>query len=109
MARLDQRITFEARTRIPDGGGGYTFSDWAPIARVATVWASTRAKAGTETVIADRIAAQFTTLFTIRNRSDIDETMRIRWGATVYNIRGIRWAGAAAQYLTIEAERGVAS
>lgn len=105
--KLNERITIQAFTRIPDGGGGYTEA-WANIASTPTVWAEVIAKAGKEGLVSDRITATMVTLFRIRNRDDLDETMRIVWRGSNYNIRGIRREGHQPGYLTIEAERGVA-
>lgn len=106
--RMNERITFQAFTRTPDGGGGFTEA-WSNIPGTATVWAEVVAKAGREALVSDRVTATMVTLFRIRNRDDLDETMRIVWRGSNYNIRGIRRSGYGPAYLTIEAERGVAS
>lgn len=107
-SKMKERITFQSFTRISDGGGGWT-ETWSNIATHPTVWAQLVAKAGKEAMVADRLVATAVTLFHIRNRDDLDETMRILWRGRAYNIRGIRFEGHAEQYLTIEAERGVTS
>lgn len=106
--KMTERITFQVATRTPDGGGGFTDA-WANIPSTPTVWAEVVAKAGKEGLVSDRITATMVTLFHIRNRADLDETMRIAWRGSNYNIRGIRRSGHSPGYLTIEAERGVAS
>ncbi|WP_395543273.1 phage head closure protein [Neotabrizicola sp. sgz301269] len=106
--KMNERITLQSLTRLGDSGGGST-EVWANIPSVPIVWAQVMAKAGKEGLVSDRISASMVTLFIIRNRADLDETMRIVWRGSNYNIRGIRREGHRAAYLTIEAERGVAS
>lgn len=105
---LRERIKIEAFTRVSDGGGGYT-EEWATLPGAAKVPAKVIAKSGQEAVIADRPTAVFTTLFVIRNRLDLDETMRIVWRGRVMNIRGIRREGFGPAFLTLEAQGGVAT
>lgn len=102
--RLDQRIRIQRLTRTADGIGGVVTA-WRD---VGTVWANAKAKAGRETVLDGRTAATFVTVFTIRQRADLGEVDRIVWQGAAYNIRSILREGDRAQYLAIEAERGVA-
>lgn len=106
--KLNERITFQAYTETSDGGGGTT-KGWANIATNPTIWCEVVAKSGKESVISDRITATMVTIFRIRNRSDLNETMRISWRGSFYNIRAVRREGHRGQYLTVEAERGAAS
>ena len=106
--KMNERITFQAANRTPDGGGGYTEA-WANIPSTPTVWAEVVAKAGKEGLVSDRITATMVTLFIIRNRSDLNETMRVLWRGSFYNIRGVRREGHRPGYLTLECERGVAT
>lgn len=105
--KMNERITIQSQQRILDGGGGSTVG-WSSITTSPTVWAEVIAKSGKESLVSDRITASMVTLFRIRNRADLDETMRIVWRGSNYNIRGIRREGHSPQFLTIEAERGVA-
>jgi SPP1 family predicted phage head-tail adaptor len=104
--QMDQRITLQRLVKAPDGAGGYAES-WADYAMNPRPWANVIAKAGRENMTEGRIAAQFTVLFEIYNRSDVIETDRILWDGVAYNIRGIRREGMRDQRLVIEAERGV--
>lgn len=108
QGKMTERITFQAQTAVPDGIGGQTKA-WVSIPNLPTVWAEVVAKAGREKLVADRMAASMTTLFRILNRDDLDETMRLVWRGSNYNIRGVRREGSHSRYLTIEAERGVAT
>lgn len=104
---MDQRITLQRLVKVPDGAGGYAES-WSNLPSDPFPWAKVTAKAGRESMVEGRIAAQFTVLFEIYNRSDLVETDRILWDGTAYNIRGIRREGGRRLRLVIEAERGVA-
>lgn len=108
IGRMDQRITLQRLARTADGYGGFTDA-WADYATNPQVWAAVTAKAGRESMVDGRMAAQFTVLFEIYNRTDIDPRDRIVWQGVTYNIRGIRDEGGRALRLVIEAERGVAS
>lgn len=106
--KMTERITIQRPAKGGDGGGG-TITTWADIADLPTVWAEVVAKSGRERIVSDRMTASMVTLFRVRNRADLDETMRIVWRGSPYNIRGVRREGNLPQFLTIEAERGVAS
>lgn len=105
---LDQRITFQAQARTPDGAGGSTLA-FADVAPDPTVWASVFAIRSNETDTEGRLNAAGLYKFTVRNRSDINETHRIVWNSETYNIRNVKRMGGRELYLEIEAERGVAS
>lgn len=105
--QLDQRITLQRRVETADGAGGVTRA-WANLAESPVVWAHVGPKSGREAMNEGRIEATFVVVFTIRQRADLDETDRILWDGTPYNIRGIQRASQRELYLRIEAERGVA-
>ena len=105
--KLDQRITLQAFAEVSDGGGGVT-KTWADLATTPTVWANVTAGSGREAFLEDRTTATAMVMFTIRNRSDLDERGRIVWGGENFNIREIKREGTRAMYLRIMAERGVA-
>ena len=104
--KMDQRITLQRKVSTSDGAGGNVVS-WQDYAENARPWAHVQAKAGRESMTEGRMAAQFTVLFIIYNRSDVTETDRILWNGEAYNIRGIRRETGRALRLVIEAERGV--
>lgn len=108
IGRMDQQITLQRLARTADGYGGFTDA-WADYPWNARVWAHVRAKAGRESMDEGRMTAQFTVLFTIYNRTDIDPRDRIVWQGVNYNIRGLRQEGGRRLMLVIEAERGVAN
>lgn len=106
MVRMDQRITLQSKTLAADGIGGQP-ATWANLTTTPSVWAHVIAKSGREMFEEGRVNATNTFIFTIRNRSDLDETMRIVWAGSNYNIRSILRMGGRKLYLQIEAERGV--
>ena len=74
-----------------------------------TVWAHVKAGGGSESFDSDRTNATSMTTFVIRNRSDIDERMRVLWDGAYYNVRQVQREGSRALYLTLIAERGVSN
>jgi SPP1 family predicted phage head-tail adaptor len=102
---LDQRITFQSYTLTADGAGGQ-IKAWANLPTAPTVWASVTAKGAREGFTEGRTTATGTYVFTIRNRTDIDELTQIIWQSETYDIRGIFREGGRKMYLKIEAERG---
>ena len=102
--QLDQRITLEQESRVPDDQGG-AVSTWATL---ATVWAEVRPLSGRERAELASVQAPATYRFRIRRRADVTDTMRIGWNGGTYNIRFIADAGGRELYMTIDAERGVA-
>lgn len=84
-AGLDEQITLEKSTFVPDGGGGGTH-EWQPY---ATVWAKAIHKSGDETVRAAHINATRTVRFKTRFRGDIDPEHRLQWRGATYNIYDI--------------------
>lgn len=103
---LDQRITFQERQRVPDGMGGST-DTWVNISPTPSVWAHARTKGGREVTQYDRVNAEASYLFVIRNRSDILESYRILWDGEPFNIISVKKPKGRSLYLEIDAERGV--
>jgi SPP1 family predicted phage head-tail adaptor len=102
---LDQRITIEQETRAADAYGG-AVTAWTTL---ATTWAAVKPLSGRERADMAAIEAPASYRFTIRRRADVTDAMRLGWNGAVYNIRFIADPGARALYMTIDAERGVAS
>jgi SPP1 family predicted phage head-tail adaptor len=107
MGRMDERVTLQRRVETPDGAGGVTRA-WADLAVNPVVWAHVGAKGGREGLNEGRIDATRAVVFTIWNRTDVDETCRILWGGSAFNIRAVLRASSREAKLAIEAERGVA-
>lgn len=103
---LDQRIEFQEKVSTPDGLGGSTFT-WATITN-GGAWALARPKSGREVTDYDRVNAEASYLFVVRNRQDVKDSNRILWDGIPYNIRVRKQPKTRALYLEIDGERGVA-
>jgi SPP1 family predicted phage head-tail adaptor len=79
---MRRRVVIEAPQRTGDGAGGFA-ETWGA---VATVWARVSARGGSERVRADRLASAVTHDITIRWRTGVLPTMRVRLGARVLEI-----------------------
>jgi len=104
---LDQRVVFQAKTRTPDGGGGFV-DTWSNIGATPEVWAKVWPVSGRERVEGQQIESPTMYRFRIRNRSDLTTAMRVVWRGRAHNIRFIADPGPRALYLDIDAEAGVA-
>jgi SPP1 family predicted phage head-tail adaptor len=82
IGRLRHRLTLEAASRTPDGGGGAA-ETWTTLAQV---WGRIRPIVGTETFEADGIGGQISHEITIRYRPDVIPAMRIAAGSRRFEI-----------------------
>lgn len=103
---LDQRITFQRFAGTPDGIGGMVQA-WADVPTVPTVWAKVTPRLGSEGMEEGRTNATAMATFTVRYRADISETDRILWRGEPWNIRRVLRVSGRAQWIDIDAERGV--
>lgn len=108
IGKMSERITFQAYSETSNGAGGFT-KTWENLSSVPSVWAHVAPKRGIEAFLEDRVNASAMYVFTIRQRSDLNETMRIQWRGETYNIRSIMREGPRPMYMKIEAERGVSN
>lgn len=106
IGQMDQEIAFQTYTEVEDGAGGRTRA-WKYISHDPYDWAAVKPKMATEKTIEGRVTAVGVYMFTIRQRDDLDERMRIEWDGKFYNIRSLGRRGDRAMYQTIEAEGGV--
>lgn len=83
--RLDRKIELHSPTTTTDsfGQSSETF------AKVADVWAMKKDTAAREIVEADQLVAMVRTEWTIRHRTDINETWIVKYESTDYEIKGI--------------------
>lgn len=105
IGALDQRITLQSYSTTSDGGGG-SVETWADFTTVPNVWAKVDPMSGGERMEDGAFNASGMWKFTIRNRDDVNELHRIKWGGVSYNIRQVDRRGDRALYLEILAERG---
>ena len=83
---LTHRIRIEKQVKTENSRGEVIYT-WA---LHATVWAQVspmNATRGREMVAASQVQSEITTRFRIRYRGGIDETMRIIWKGTQYDIK----------------------
>lgn len=102
---LDQRISVQRKSQVPDGGGGST-TTWIAD---GGLWAAIEEVRGQERVIADRQAGTVTYRVTVHNTglgAEITTTHRLVWDGAVLNVRRAPPAQRAV-YRTVEAESGV--
>ncbi len=101
--RFDRKIEIQQRTEARDAAGGPTYT-WATF---CLPWANVREGEGTEGLEGGKKEASITTIFTIRYRSDIRNSMRIVHGSVYYYIEGISEITRRG-YLAITARAAVA-
>lgn len=106
IGQMRERVTIQEYALSDDGAGGRVKA-WADLSESPAVWAHVKSASGAEGIQEGRTVATASVVFTIRNRLDLDERMRINWRGTAYDIRSILSASYGDQYLKIEAERGV--
>lgn len=102
-SKLNRKVGLYRQEKTPDGFGGFTDS-WV---KVADLWAHIKNMSGTELVRADQLGAVAYSDFTIRYRSNIDETMKLVYRETDYQIRHINNVEEADLWLIVKGERGV--
>lgn len=105
IGTLDQKIEIERATLVEDGGGGKVAA-WAPLAEDPEPFARVELKGGDEVSQGGGDVARQRATFTIRSRSDLKPTDRIRWGGYVWNIKALGRPVARARYQKIDAVAG---
>lgn len=101
---LNQRITVQERIEDQDSDTGDITFEWVTFAEL---WAKAEPAVGREFEAAAALQAQKPVKFTTRWRDDLDESMRIVWRATTYNIRSIADIKGKRREMLIYAEGGV--
>lgn len=100
---LNRKVGLYRLEKTPTSTGGFSQS-WV---KVADLWAAIKNMSGTELVRADQLGATAYSDFTIRYRSNINETMKFVYRGTDYQIRHINNIEEADKWLVVKAERGV--
>lgn len=85
IGALRHRLTIEAVSRVPDGGGG-AIETWLP---VADVWGAITPTGGLEATPAEAVAGSVTHSILVRHRADIVPAMRLRLGARLFEISAV--------------------
>lgn len=86
IGQLDQRIRIQEPVITDGSAGSDIVSSWAD---VVTVWASVTQRLGGESMEADRLTYNESTLFTIRYREGLNVRMRVVLGTFAYQIVSI--------------------
>jgi SPP1 family predicted phage head-tail adaptor len=104
-ADLKNRVTIEQLTQSKDTFGGMV-DVWG---NVATVWAGIRNLPGTERrlVKAGGQIAEARTEITVRWRAGITAQMRVKKGATIYNIRHVNDYNEGHEFIILTCDVGV--
>ena len=100
---MTERVAIRQRTRVADGGGGYT-TTWAT---VATVWAKVRPMRGDNRFAAAQLEARRDYEVTMRYRAGLSDEAVLVWRGQTLGVRFIADFGPRAGYLRIECEAGV--
>lgn len=82
---LRHKVSIQARSKTRDAAG-QPVEAWAPI---ATPWADIKHLGGLETIKGGAETAQVKASIRMRYRTDVDESMRVVHGATVYEIKAV--------------------
>jgi SPP1 family predicted phage head-tail adaptor len=101
LSTLNRRVTLEAQTLNPDGGGGYS-ANWNA---VATVWAAIEPLSGGDVFGPDAGEARVRTRIAIRRRSDVLAGMRVNDGGRLFTIHAVLDDGPQAQFLMLMTEK----
>lgn len=101
--QLDQRVEFYKRDSVPDGIGGFTYTDTL----FQTLWCEVLSVGGGESEEFKKVAEKARCIFVIRYNPDIKEDMSIKYLGDKFNISFIKKLGGRKMFTEIEAERGV--
>ncbi len=99
---LTHRVTLQAVTRTPDGGGGFTES-WSDLADAPTVYAAIRPLSGAEVFRFRQVSTEATHRIVIRYRADLTPARRIVHASDVYDIVSVVDADGRREFLDITA------
>lgn len=101
LSTLNRRMTLEAQTLTPDGGGGYT-TGWYTI---ATIWASIEPVSGGDVFGPDASEARVKYRVTLRRRSDVLAGMRVNDGGRLFAIHAVLDDVPQSQFLPLMTEK----
>jgi SPP1 family predicted phage head-tail adaptor len=102
--KLRHRVAFEALIRYIDTAGD-TVEDWV---QQFECWAAVEPVSAREFVASQSLQSQVVARVTVRYRSDIEATMRIRHRGQLFNIEGqLPDKVSGLEYLTLAVSAGV--
>jgi len=94
---LNKRITIEAPTKVPGGGGGFTNTFTA----IATVWAAVWPTSANEITAANATTMVVSHRIRIRWRSVMRSSWRIKFESRYFSIVGITSPNEAREWLDL--------
>lgn len=97
---LRHKVSIQAPSNSRDAAG-QPIEGWAEI---AAPWADIRVLGGLETIKAGAVTPQVKASIRIRYRTDIDASMRVVHGATVYQVQAVLPDLARRQYVDLVCE-----
>lgn len=100
IGQLTHLMEIEAPVLSPDGGGGFSVA-WDP---VGAVYAALTDLGGQEMMQDAQIAASQPCRIVIHYRNDMDSKMRLREGATIFDIVSLRDPDGGKTWLEIIAQ-----
>lgn len=103
LGELNRKVEFYKLNETRQSTGGYS-TTWDLF---VGVWAKITAKQGNEISKGDQLDATATSEFIIRYRSDLTESMKIKYRDVDYQIRSIINIDEQDEWLKIKAVRGV--
>ena len=101
IGKLNTRIIIQHRTPGVDAIGQPIPGNWATL---ATVWANVRHVSGAQAIKADAPVSTVKASIRIRWRTDLDASMRVLVGATVYEITAVLPEMAKREYVDCVAQ-----
>mgnify|MGYP001601220995 CR=1 FL=1 len=96
-AELDKRITIQHKTRVPDGGGGFT-DVWTD---AATIWAAIWPTSANEITQANATVMVVSHRIRIRYRSVLKPGWRVKFGSRFFSIVGITSPNEAREWIDL--------
>jgi SPP1 family predicted phage head-tail adaptor len=102
IGELRQRVTLQQPNDVPDGAGGFTRS-WSDL---ASVWARIEPLSGAERLRAVQLESAVSHRVTLRYREGVSASLRLKFGARVFNIRAVINLEERKDYLDLLCEEG---
>jgi SPP1 family predicted phage head-tail adaptor len=84
--RMRHQATFNAKTRAPDGAGGYTVTPAAPVATLTDVWGELKPLGGTERLRAMQLTAEPTHTWRMWYDASVTRDMTMTVDGVTYEI-----------------------
>jgi len=101
---LNKRITIQASTKVPDGGGGFT-TTWVDI---ATIWAAIWPTSANEITQANATVMVISHRIRIRYRAVLKTGWRVKFGNRYFSIVGATCPNEGREWIDIMAKEAAA-